>query len=66
MFLLITFFGTFLKTFSTDSKSAGISAFFDTHIEFFNKKNVMLLLALFVNFDCTCAGDGSKKENLIC
>ncbi len=27
----------FFKTFSSDSKSALSSAFFDTHIEFFNK-----------------------------
>jgi hypothetical protein len=38
------------------------SAFFDAHIEFFNKKNYFLLfLALFVNFDCKCARNGSKK-----
>ncbi len=49
----------FFKTFTTDSKSARNSAFFDTHIEFYIKK--MLLLALFVNFDCKCAGNGSIK-----
>ncbi len=52
-----------LKKFSTDSKSAWNSALFDTHIEFFNKKFFLLLLALFVNFDCKCAGN-KKTENL--
>jgi hypothetical protein len=51
-FLLVHFF----KTFSTDSKSACHSAVFDTHIEYLNK-----ILALFVNFNCKCAGNGSKK-----
>ncbi len=32
----------FCKTFSTDSKSAWNSAFFDTHIEFFNLKKIAL------------------------
>jgi hypothetical protein len=54
----------FFKTFSTDLKSAWNSAFFDTHIEFFNKKSFLLLLALFVNFDCKCAGNGSKKRKI--
>jgi hypothetical protein len=36
-FLLITFLVHFFKTFSTDSKSALNSAFFDTYIEFLNK-----------------------------
>ncbi len=46
-FLRITFLGEFFKTFSTDSKSAWNSAFFDTQIEFFNKIFFLLLLALF-------------------
>ncbi len=47
-FLLITFFGCiFLKTFSTDSKSAWNSAIFDTHIEFFNKTNFFALISTF-------------------
>ncbi len=55
----------FFKPFSTDSKSAWNSAFFDAHIEFFFKKFFALtVLALFVNFDCTCAGNGSKKRKI--
>ncbi len=38
----------FFNTFSTDSKSAWNSAFFDTHLGFFReKKFLLLLLALF-------------------
>jgi hypothetical protein len=54
----------FFKTFLTDSKSAWNSPFFYTHIQFFNKKIVLLLLALFVNFDCKCAGNGLKKRKI--
>jgi hypothetical protein len=59
-FLLKAFFGAFFKTFKADSKSAWNSVFFDSHIEFLKK---LLLLALFVNFDCKCGGNGSKKRN---
>ncbi len=52
-FMLVHFF----KTFSTDSKSAWNSAFFDTQIEWM-KKNFWLLFALFVDFDCKCAQNG--------
>jgi hypothetical protein len=58
------FWVNFVKIFSTDSKSAWNSAFFDTHIEFLNKNFVLLLLALFVHFDCKCAGNGSKKRKI--
>jgi hypothetical protein len=51
----------FFKPFSTDSKSALNSAFFDTQIEFLYKNFFLLLFALFVHFDCKCAGNGSKK-----
>ncbi len=54
----------FFKTFSTDSKSAWNSAFFDTHNEFFDKNFFLLLLALFVHFDCKCAGNGSQKRKI--
>jgi hypothetical protein len=30
-------------------------------LNFFNKNFFLLLLALFVHFDCKCAGNGSKK-----
>ncbi len=62
MVLLLTFFVHFFKTFATDSKSVWNSTFFDTHIKFFNKIFFLLLLALFLNFDCTCAGNGSKNR----
>ncbi len=52
----------FFKIFSTDLKSEWNSAFFDTHIEFFNKKCFLLVFALSVNFDCKCARNGSKKR----
>ncbi len=41
-------------------------AFFDpyTHIEF-EKKNFLLLLTLFLNFECKCAQNGSKKWKLL-
>ncbi len=51
----------FFITFSTDSKSAWNSAFFDTHIEFCSKKIFLLLLALFLDFDCKCAGNAQKN-----
>ncbi len=39
--------------------------FFDTHIEFLNKKFFLLLLALFVYFDCEMRRKRLKKtENL--
>ncbi len=61
--LLVTFFFVnFFKTFSTDSKSAWNSAFFDTHIEFFNKKIFWVILALFANFEAKCAKNGSKNK----
>jgi hypothetical protein len=62
-FLPITFLGAFFKTFSTDFKSAYNSAFFETHIEFLNKKISFSLkiYALFLSFECKCAGNSSKK-----
>ncbi len=54
----------FFKTLSTDSKSAWNSAFFDTHIKFLKKNFILFLLALFLNFDCKCAGNGSKKQKI--
>jgi hypothetical protein len=59
-FFLVRFF----KTFSTDSKSAWNSAFFDTFLDFFKKKFFFGHNSTFSNFDCTCAGNGSKKKNL--
>jgi hypothetical protein len=63
-FLLITFFGAFLQNFFNGFKISVYSAFFDTHTEFLNKNIFLLLLALFVNFDCTCGGNSSKKRKI--
>jgi hypothetical protein len=52
------FFGAFLITFSTDSKSAWNSAVFDTFFDFFKKKFV-----LFSNFEAKRAKkNGSKNQ----
>ncbi len=63
-FLIINFYGAFFKTFSMDSKSAWNSAFFDTILNFLIKIFFLLFLALFVNFDCKCPGNGSKKQKI--
>jgi hypothetical protein len=55
----------FFTTFSTESKSAWNSAFFDTHIEIFNENFVWLLLALFLYFDYKFAKNGSKKQKML-
>ncbi len=59
------FWSIFSNLFSTDSKSTWNSAFFDTHIEFLEKKFFLLLFALFLDFDCKCAGNGSKKRKIV-
>jgi hypothetical protein len=50
----------FFKTFSTDSKSALNSAFFDTQIEFCNKECLLFLYTLIANAQETA----QKTENL--
>jgi len=57
----ITFFGAFLQNFFNWFKISVYSAFFDTHTAFLNKNIFLLLLALFVNFDCTCAETAKKN-----
>ncbi len=52
------FFVHFLKTFLMDSKSAWNSAFFDTFLIFLGH------ISTFSNFDCKCAGNGSKKRKI--
>ncbi len=59
------YFVHFFKHFSTDSKSAWNSAFFDTHIEFLPKKFFLLLLTLFLDFNCKCAGNGLEKRKIV-
>ncbi len=58
-FFLVNFF----KTFSTDSKSAWNSAFFDTFFDK-KKKKIYVIFVLFSNFDCKCAGNGSEKRKI--
>jgi hypothetical protein len=60
-FLQITFFGAFLQNFFNGFKISVYSAFFDTYTEFLNKNIFLLFLALFVNFDCTCAETAQKN-----
>ncbi len=59
-FFLVHFF----KTFSTDSKSAWNSAFFWHLLWCFPKKIFLVIFVLFSNFDCKCAGNGSKKRKI--
>ncbi len=59
-FFLVHFF----KTFSTDLKSAWNSAFLDTFFDFVQKNFFFVILVLFSNFDCKCAGNGSKKRKI--
>ncbi len=58
------FWVLFFKTFSTDSKSAWNSAFFDTFSDFFKKYFFLGHICTFSNFDCKCAGNGSKKRKI--
>ncbi len=60
-FFLVNFF----KPFSTDSKSARNSVFFIPILNFCKKKFFLLLFALFLDFHCKCAGNGSKKRKIV-
>jgi hypothetical protein len=51
----------FLTTFSTDSKSAWNSAFFDTFFDFF-QKNVLGHISIFSKFEAKRAKNGSKYQ----
>ncbi len=62
-FLLITFFGCiFVKLFQQIRNQCETLRFLIPILNFVIKK-MLLLLALFVHFDCKCAGNGSKKRN---
>jgi hypothetical protein len=50
-FLLITFLHEFFATFSTDSKSALKSTFFDTHDAFLKIIFFYIIVSLFTNFE---------------
>ncbi len=57
------FWRLFFTTFSTDSKSAWNSAFFDIFFYFFEKKKFLgVILALFANFEAKCAKNGWKNQ----
>ncbi len=58
------FFGTFLKTFSTDLKSAWNSAFliFDIFFDFSKENFFLVILVLFSNFEAKCAKNGAKNQ----
>jgi hypothetical protein len=38
--------------------------FFDTFFDFFKKNLLWVILVLFSNFDCKCAGNGSKSRKI--
>jgi hypothetical protein len=57
------FFGAFFLNFFNGFEISLTFCVFETHIEFLNKNFFLLLLALFVNFDCKCARL-KKMENL--
>ncbi len=57
-FFLVHFF----TTFSTDSKSAWNSVFFDTFFDFFQKNLFQVILVLFLNFEAKRARNGSKNQ----
>ncbi len=61
-FLLISFFSSFKKNISTDLNSAWNSALLP--VLNFLKKIVLVFLAFFLNFECKCAREGSKKPVL--
>ncbi len=61
--LLITFFGAFCKTFSTNLKSAWNSAFFDIFFNFF-KFFFVVILVLFPNFEAKRAKNGVKNQKM--
>ncbi len=52
----------FFTTFSTYSKSAWNSAFFDTFFDLKKKKKFKVILVLFSNFEAKCARNGSKNQ----
>ncbi len=62
-FLLITFFGAFFKTFSTESKSAWNSAFFDTFLDF-SKKNFLGHISTFFKLGLQMRRKRLKKRKI--
>ncbi len=59
--LLISFLCAFFQHFTNGFEISVKFCVFYTHIELLRKKIVLLFLALFVNFDCKCARNGSKN-----
>jgi hypothetical protein len=61
--LLITFFrGIFSKLFLRIQNKREILLLFYTHIDFFQKNNFWVILALFKNFEAKRAKNGSKNQ----
>jgi hypothetical protein len=63
--LLITFFGAFFQNVFNGFKISLKFCVFLYPYYIFNKTIVLLFLALFVSFDCTCAGNGSKNGKFL-
>jgi hypothetical protein len=60
--LLITLFGIFLATFSTDSNQREILRFLIPFLIFFPKNFFEVILVLFSNFEAKRAKNGSKNQ----
>ncbi len=64
-FLLITFFWCiYSKLFQWIQNQHEILRFLIPLLKFWITNFLLLLLALFVNFDCKCTGNGSKKRKI--
>ena len=63
--LLITFFGTFFQNFFIGFEISVKFCVFWHLFRFCKKKKFFkVILVLFSNFDCKCAGNGSKKRKI--
>ncbi len=63
-FLLITFFGTFFQNFFNGFEFSVKFCVFWLLFRFFPKKIFFGHISTFSNFDCKCAGNGSKKRKI--
>jgi hypothetical protein len=58
------FFGAFFRTFFNGFEISVKFCVFYTHVDFC-KNNFLVLISTFLNFDCKCAGNGSKKRKIV-
>jgi hypothetical protein len=58
------FLGAFFQNFFNGFEISVKFCFFLPILNFLIKNFFLLLLALFVHFDCNCAGNGSKKRKI--